>query len=190
MISWQAWTVTPATLSVFHLGHFAWAQMHHRARIRQRYLLLLLVSTNIPITTPLKGAVADANSVSDFLVQHRDVDPSRITNLRDKDATESKIVDSLKSFVDDPLIKQEDTIIIYFAGHTRGSGKGYYNEEDPVAILAVDYSRDDPESCVTADELYELLSAISESKRCNIVRFPSDHTIVKGVHIHTIELRY
>ena len=121
---------------------------------------------------PLKGAVDDADSVSRFLIQYRGADSGRITDLRDGDATRDKIMNSLQGFVNDPLIKQEDTIVIYFAGHTKGPTKGCYGEGDTVALWAVDSSLDDAESCITRDEIYKLLSAISESKGCSIVSLP------------------
>lgn len=119
---------------------------------------------------PLKWAVADADSVSEFLIDHRGADASQVKNLRDEEATQDKIADSLKDLAHNPMIQKGDTIVIYFAGHTRGPNKGSFDEEDPVSLWAVDSLLADPG--LTEEIIYNLLFAISESKGNNIVSFP------------------
>ena len=65
----------------------------------------------------LKGAGADADAVAKFLKNHVKVQPSRIVNLRNKEATRAAIFQAFSDLWNNNLITYNDPILIYFAGH-------------------------------------------------------------------------
>ncbi|KAF8584894.1 hypothetical protein K439DRAFT_1633170 [Ramaria rubella] len=65
----------------------------------------------------LTGAVADADDVARFLLNHLDVPNDHITNLRDASATRKNIVQAFHNLQANPAIDRDDAIFIYFAGH-------------------------------------------------------------------------
>jgi len=67
--------------------------------------------------TTLKGAVADADLIQDYLEGHLNVPKSHIRNLRDVEATRAAIVSAFHALRADPRIKNGDPILIYYAGH-------------------------------------------------------------------------
>ncbi len=64
----------------------------------------------------LTGAVADADAVKDFLQKTLHVPESQIKNLRNKDATRVTIEEEIKNLGDNPAIKKDDPILIFYAG--------------------------------------------------------------------------
>ncbi len=72
-----------------------------------------------PQISPLHGAVADADAMSEFLVSDLHVPKDRIVNLRNKQATKSAIIKAIEGLATAPetLIGRDDPILIYYAGH-------------------------------------------------------------------------
>jgi hypothetical protein len=66
---------------------------------------------------PLKGAVADADSVTEYLEHNLKVQKSHIRNLREAQATRAAIIAGFDAFQTNPDIKRGDPILIYYAGH-------------------------------------------------------------------------
>ncbi|KZV93491.1 hypothetical protein EXIGLDRAFT_43125 [Exidia glandulosa HHB12029] len=65
----------------------------------------------------LKGAVADADDMYEFLTSTLAVDPSHIRNLRDHQATRDGIIDAFAALASNDRIQRGDAIVIYYAGH-------------------------------------------------------------------------
>jgi Caspase domain len=63
----------------------------------------------------LKGAVSDADSIVQFLVD-QGAAPERIRNLRNEQATRSAILRELRDLITNSSIEKNDPIVIYFAG--------------------------------------------------------------------------
>ena len=70
--------------------------------------------------TTLKGAVADADSIQQYLENDLNVQRSRIRNLRDAQATRDAIISEFYALESNPDIKLGDPILIYYAGHGAG----------------------------------------------------------------------
>ena len=67
--------------------------------------------------TTLKGAVADADSIKEYLEHDLKVRESHIRNLRDAQATRAAIIAEFQALQTNPDIKRGDPILIYYAGH-------------------------------------------------------------------------
>lgn len=65
----------------------------------------------------LRGAVADADAVQDYLLHELNVPASQIINLRDSAATRKAILEAWLSMRNDATIKEGDPVLIYYAGH-------------------------------------------------------------------------
>ncbi|KZP15819.1 hypothetical protein FIBSPDRAFT_912396 [Athelia psychrophila] len=65
----------------------------------------------------LKGCVADADAVEEFLRNELKVPQSQITSLRDAKASRSAMVQAFRDLANHPDIKMDDPILIFFAGH-------------------------------------------------------------------------
>jgi len=66
---------------------------------------------------PLKGCVADADAVDDYLQSKLCVPASQIMKLRDNAATREAIIRSIKALSTNNDIQFGDPILIYYAGH-------------------------------------------------------------------------
>ncbi len=71
----------------------------------------------MPTFTNLRGAVADAEEVYDYLTSDLGVPKSQITFLRDSEATRDNIIAAFRNLADNKDIKEGDSIFIYYAGH-------------------------------------------------------------------------
>ena len=73
---------------------------------------------NIP-NSNLKGAVADADNMRDYLQNRLGVPSCRIKNLRDHGATRATIIEEIQALSFNKEIKKArgDPILIYYAGH-------------------------------------------------------------------------
>lgn len=82
-------------------------------------LFALIIGINQYQNEPrkLKGAVADAEAMVDFLKTALRVADNRIKNLRDQQATRSNICQSIRDLGKCEDIQQGDPILIYYAGH-------------------------------------------------------------------------
>ncbi|TFK37085.1 caspase domain-containing protein [Crucibulum laeve] len=65
----------------------------------------------------LNGATTDADTISAFLTQTMSIPSSHITNLRNRQATRSAVIEEIRRFASDHRIKEGDPILIYYAGH-------------------------------------------------------------------------
>ncbi|KAF5344791.1 hypothetical protein D9758_014428 [Tetrapyrgos nigripes] len=65
----------------------------------------------------LTGAVADADSVRDFLLQDIGVPPEQIKNLRNAEATRLAIETEIQNLSDSSAIEKNSPILIFYAGH-------------------------------------------------------------------------
>ena len=65
----------------------------------------------------LKGAVADADSIDNYLRKDLNVLSHQICNLRDRQATRKGIIEALEGIANNDLIWRGDPILIYYAGH-------------------------------------------------------------------------
>lgn len=122
--------------------------------------------------------MADANAVEAFLKDKFPVD-LYITNLRDNDATQSRIREELQAMPLDPRIWVGDTMIIYYAGH---GGVITLPPVDDIGFTSVamiqpwDYRPAAPgetQSGITHLELEVLLTKLANAKGDNIVSFRS-----------------
>ncbi|KAJ2926774.1 hypothetical protein H1R20_g10309, partial [Candolleomyces eurysporus] len=88
---------------------------------------------------PLSGAVADANAMNEYLETSLKIPKDHIVNLRDQEATRSKIISAFKGLRDNDRIKKQDPILIYYAGHggeVRAKNDGHKIQ----ALIPVDYA--------------------------------------------------
>ncbi|KAG6809066.1 hypothetical protein H0H92_001742 [Tricholoma furcatifolium] len=86
---------------------------------RTLFAVIIGINRYNDINVPdLKGAVADADAISEFLL-HIHVPQDRIVNLRDEEATRKAILQAISDIAANDLIGTQDPIFIYFAG--RGS---------------------------------------------------------------------
>ncbi|PBK59428.1 hypothetical protein ARMSODRAFT_899249 [Armillaria solidipes] len=65
----------------------------------------------------LSGAVADANAVDAFLQKSLHIPNGQIKILRNEEATRVTIETEIKDLGNNPAIKKDDPILIYYAGH-------------------------------------------------------------------------
>ena len=128
--------------------------------------------------TTLKGAVADADSIQNYLKDDLNVSESRIRNLRDKQATRAAIISEFTALASNDVIKHGDPILIYYAGHGGeapppiGWGAGGADSKTQM-LIPHDYRTkiDDREVHGIPDRtIGALISRIAKSKGDNIVR--------------------
>ncbi|THU91188.1 hypothetical protein K435DRAFT_909316 [Dendrothele bispora CBS 962.96] len=65
----------------------------------------------------LYGAVADADSIRDFLVQDLGVPQEQIRDLRNEEATRNAIETEIQKLSNNPTIEKNSAILIFYAGH-------------------------------------------------------------------------
>ncbi|SJL06452.1 uncharacterized protein ARMOST_09789 [Armillaria ostoyae] len=65
----------------------------------------------------LSGAVADADAVDAFLQETLRIPKHQIKNLRNEEATRLTIETEIKDLGNNPAIKKDDPILIFYAGH-------------------------------------------------------------------------
>ncbi|PVF95475.1 hypothetical protein CPB86DRAFT_711236 [Serendipita vermifera] len=70
-----------------------------------------------PSVSQLRGAVADAEAVKLYLTDDLKVPEDNIKILRDEKAIRAEIIKGIRWLIDDPSIRQDDPILIFFAGH-------------------------------------------------------------------------
>ncbi|CEL54750.1 hypothetical protein RSOLAG1IB_07284 [Rhizoctonia solani AG-1 IB] len=84
--------------------------------IRTLHALLIGIDTYKNFSQ-LSGAVNDAKSIKNFLVNDLAVPESHITTLMDKKATRSSIIGALEQLSKDNTINRFDPILIFYSGH-------------------------------------------------------------------------
>ncbi|KAK0218626.1 hypothetical protein IW262DRAFT_1462097 [Armillaria fumosa] len=129
----------------------------------------------------LHDAVADADAVSIFLQETLRVPERRIKNLRNEGATRAAIEEAIKGLGDDPEIKKDDPILIYYAGYgaKANASSGWPSAKGKIQMLVPcdfiwDGSSDSKRGQGVLDiTLSRLLKGIADKKSDNIVRVPS-----------------
>ncbi|PBK63211.1 hypothetical protein ARMSODRAFT_1007875 [Armillaria solidipes] len=131
----------------------------------------------------LKGAVADAEKVQAFICTKLKVPDTNISKLHNKDATRSAIIDGFRSLENnEKIVRNDATIIIYYAGHGAVADKPKDWTDWPVfenkieMLCPADMSF--PDSCASSDKPVEgipdrtisrLLLDLSAAKGDNII---------------------
>lgn len=123
---------------------------------------------------PLPGACADVKSMKAFLLS-RNVQEGRIRMLRNKEATNARIIQELDSLASSEDIKSNSPILIYFAGHgTRAFARGGSSKIEMLCpydfIPAENEGRKDTVYGILDITLAEHLNKISLAKGNNVVR--------------------
>ncbi|CAE6421415.1 unnamed protein product, partial [Rhizoctonia solani] len=78
----------------------------------------LIIGINQYLHHPqLQGAVNDANLFKSYLLDDLLVPEENITTLFDAQATRAGIIQAFQNLATDPTIKQDDPIVVYYAGH-------------------------------------------------------------------------
>jgi hypothetical protein len=145
--------------------------------------------------TTLKGAVADADSINEYLEHDLKVQDSHIRNLREAQATRAAIIDEFHALQTNPNIKRDDPILIYYAGHggeiTAPSGwEAGRTDSMTQMLIPHDYQpkADKPLVYGIPDRTISvLISRIAKAKGDNIVRrvtpqvYLSDHAIDRHI---------
>jgi hypothetical protein len=127
--------------------------------------------------TRLKGAVKDANDITNFLKESLSVPENHITKLLDGDAKKDRIIKELVSLSTNRNINKDDAILIYFAGHGSfcAAPEGWDSRDLQIEMICpVDISLPNvaqPTTTGIPDILLNvLISELAEKKGDNIVR--------------------
>ncbi len=129
----------------------------------------------------LHGAVADADAVYSFLSETLRVPENRIKNLRNEEATRATIEMEIKDLGGNPAIKEDDPILIYYAGHgaEANAPSGWPSANGKIQMLVPhDFNPSGSDDSkrgqgVLDERLTHLLQDIAAKKSDNIVRFLS-----------------
>lgn len=125
----------------------------------------------------LLGCVNDADSVEGFLKNDLKIPAGQIISLRDEKATRSAIIKAFLHLRDDPRIKMNDPIFIFYAGHGsevdppigwEAGGAGSQIQ----ALMPHDYNTKDPHNSthlIPDRTIGALINGISRQKGNNIV---------------------
>ncbi|PVF92206.1 hypothetical protein CPB86DRAFT_744545, partial [Serendipita vermifera] len=70
-----------------------------------------------PSVSQLRGAVADAEAVKLYLTGDLKVPKDNIKTLKDEKATRIDIIKGIRWLIENPSIRRDDPILIFFAGH-------------------------------------------------------------------------
>ncbi|CAE6446132.1 unnamed protein product [Rhizoctonia solani] len=136
----------------------------------------------------LKGAVSDADDVSNFLMVDLGVPSDHIVNLRNEHATRKRIIDEFQNLWSNPHINRGDPILIYYAGHgglaeANQEWKERYGAKKIQVIFPYDYGEDTPgtttvkTNCIPDKTIAQLLNKLAAEKGDNItVIFDSCHS--------------
>lgn len=82
------------------------------------YVLIIGIDTYLRPSTPdLRGAVADADAIENYVLHQLNVPANQIITLRNGQATRKAIIEAWDSLRKDERIKKGDPILIYYAGH-------------------------------------------------------------------------
>ncbi|CAE6402029.1 unnamed protein product [Rhizoctonia solani] len=151
------------------------------------FYALVIGINNYPNLDPLRGAIADADRMANFLITNLQVPSDHITNLRDQEASRAGIIQGFHKLRDDSRIRIGDPILIYYAGHG-GSSRGPRDRlrgrsaNEVQVIFPHDYGvpetgSGDPVNCIPDYTIAALLDELAAEKGNNItVVFDSCHS--------------
>jgi hypothetical protein len=126
----------------------------------------------------LEGAVKDAIEIENYL---RSCFPSpRIRVLHDNDATRDSIIRELDDLIQSPLIKRQDPILIFYAGHGGETAppQGWAAQNGKIQMLMPqDYNEDG--NVITDVAFVTLLEELASNKGDNIV----SHEYYMSLHL-------
>ncbi|KAF8594925.1 hypothetical protein BDV93DRAFT_576869 [Ceratobasidium sp. AG-I] len=113
-----------STASIFrareHPGHRL-QDLHGRPSISQEPhlhgLFFGIDEYESPSYHNLSGAIQDVNNMVDYFHHDLGVPLEQLTIRRNSEATRSRIISDIQALSNNPLIKKQDPIVIYFSGH-------------------------------------------------------------------------
>ncbi|KAG8688269.1 hypothetical protein FRC11_005757, partial [Ceratobasidium sp. 423] len=140
-----------------------------------------------PNITPLRGAVNDADEISNFLTSDLGVPLNHIINLRNESASRANIIKGFRGLQNDPRINKGDPILVYYAGHGGSYEpsrrmKQAYGPSNIQVIFPHDYKilppgATEPINCIPDKTVGALLNDLSMEKGNNLtVIFDSCHS--------------
>ncbi|CAE6387289.1 unnamed protein product [Rhizoctonia solani] len=165
----------------------------HSSVFSQKLFGLIIGIDNYPALPSLYGAVADANAMTDFLRSDLEVPREHIVDLRNEQATRTRIIQEFQALWKHTAIEPDDPILIYYAGHggLARANKGWkerYGAQKIQVIFPFDYrqEQDVPGSegteslminCIPDRTIATLLNKLASEKGNNItVIFDSCHS--------------
>ncbi|KAG8795632.1 hypothetical protein FRC12_011978 [Ceratobasidium sp. 428] len=126
----------------------------------------------------LRGAVADADAVANFLSDDLKVPYSQIINLRNGHASRVAIIQALEELRKNPEIQGGDPMLIFYAGHgglgqAEQQWKTAYGYDEIQVIFPCDYGTKPPGlketvNCIPDRTIRILLNRLAEAKGNNI----------------------
>lgn len=145
---------------------------------KSQFYALVIGIDDYPNLQHLKGAVSDAESVTEFLTTDLGVPPCHITNLRNSAASRAGIINAFQRLRGNDEITPGSPILIYFAGHG-GVGpatKDWQRRHGIVSKVQVIFPFDyDVEcegkrvNCIPDKTVARLLNELAQAKGNNIV---------------------
>ena len=120
------------------------------------------------------GAVADADSIDNYLRKDLNVPSDQICNLRNQQATRKEIIEALKGIANNDSIQRGDPILIYYAGHggLTKAPVGWETESKEIQMLIPQDHNDieGPKVYGIPDQtIGALINDVAEAKGDNIV---------------------
>ncbi|KAH0832380.1 peptidase C14, caspase domain-containing protein [Lanmaoa asiatica] len=91
--------------------------INHSGRSMQNMFALIIGIDDYISCRKLRGAVADAKSVKEYLEEVLQVPQDHIRTLFDHQATRSAIIKAFRDLRSDQRIENGDPIVIFYAGH-------------------------------------------------------------------------
>lgn len=121
--------------------------------------------------------MADANDVTEYLNKELIVPRENINVLQNSQATRAGIIGAIQALGENPLIKEQDPIVIYFAGHgctLKGPAGWAVGETHIQGIVTYDTNMKAPNgeliSAIPDYTINALLGRLASVKGDNIVR--------------------
>ncbi|KAG8727232.1 hypothetical protein FRC12_022680, partial [Ceratobasidium sp. 428] len=82
-----------------------------------RLFALVIGINDYPEIKPLKGAVPDAQAITEYLREHLDIPEDHIIEIYNEKATRAGIIQAFRNLCYDERIEKDDAILIFYAGH-------------------------------------------------------------------------
>jgi hypothetical protein len=132
---------------------------------------LIIGINNYTNTTPLFGAVRDAEMLKEYLELDLSVPPGHVRILTDADATRAAILSALYDLRDNPNIHRGDAILIHYAGH--GASYDCPDKNGSIeALCPVDRGTENTDHEIVLDisdrEINVFLTELSSAKGDNV----------------------